>query len=371
MSKRILIGGDVVPLPHNYEAFSTDAGVLLQNGLAEYWCMADARIFNLEVPLTDRQSPIQKCGPALSAPTACAAGLAALKPTCVSLCNNHIMDQGVQGLVSTATALGTQGVACFGAGKNAAEADGGHTFMVDHTRVTVYALCEHEFSAATETAAGANALDELELADRIRTLKQTCDYLIVLYHGGREQFSYPSPRLQKRCRKMTACGADFVVCQHSHCIGCSEIYGGGTIVYGQGNFLFAADDGGPCFATGLLIEVTLDDGKASVDYLPLVRKDYGVALAAGEAAARILGEFSARSAELINNGFVLSHYRQYAKESREKMLKVFLSGNVLLKAVNVLYGRKPTRVYRRQTLLAIQNTIACESLNELMTEGLE
>ena len=34
-------------------------------------------------------------------------------------------------------------------------------------------------------------------------------------------------------------GADVVICQHSHCIGCYEEYQGCYILYGQGNFHFA------------------------------------------------------------------------------------------------------------------------------------
>ena len=33
-------------------------------------------------------------------------------------------------------------------------------------------------------------------------------------------------------------GADVVLCQHSHCIGCYEQYEGAHILYGQGNFHF-------------------------------------------------------------------------------------------------------------------------------------
>ena len=59
-----------------------------------------------------------------------------------------------------------------------------------------------------------------------------------IINGGKEHYRYPSPDLQKICRKFIDKGADLVVCQHSHCIGCEEKYNHGTIVYGQWNFLF-------------------------------------------------------------------------------------------------------------------------------------
>ena len=105
MSLEIIIGADVVPTASNLGAFQTELPNLLFNGLDEIWNKADARIFNLESPLTDGTTPEQKCGPSLSAPVAAAVGIEALNPTAICLCNNHIMDYGAEGLLSTRTAL--------------------------------------------------------------------------------------------------------------------------------------------------------------------------------------------------------------------------------------------------------------------------
>ena len=78
----------------------------------------------------------------------------------------------------------------------------------------------------------------MESLDHIQNLKDQCDYVIVLYHGGKEHYRYPSPYLQRVARKMVEKGADLVVCQHSHCIGCYEKYKDSMIIYDQGNFIF-------------------------------------------------------------------------------------------------------------------------------------
>ena len=78
---------------------------------------ADARAINLEAPLTDSPAPIQKAGPALSAPTACAKGLARLKPV-LALSNNHILDHGPAGLHSTLRALRGGGHPLLRRGRN-------------------------------------------------------------------------------------------------------------------------------------------------------------------------------------------------------------------------------------------------------------
>ncbi|MEZ4629095.1 MAG: CapA family protein, partial [Eubacteriales bacterium] len=244
MSLEILIGADVVPTASNTGTFSTDAPELLFQGLSEVWQAADARIFNLESPLAEGDPAAQKCGPSLSAPLSCANGIAALNPTAVCLCNNHILDYGAKGLSSTRAALKAKGVASFGAGEDLDEADQPHFFVKKGVRVGVYAVSEHEFSTATDRKPGANPLDLVNIGDRIREIKSSCDRLIVLYHGGREGYPYPSPDVQKVCRKIAECGASLVICQHSHCVGSSERWDNTTIVYGQGNFIFDVGDGG-------------------------------------------------------------------------------------------------------------------------------
>ena len=370
MSKiTVAVGADVVPTSGSRAAFTKDTPQLLQSELAGLWHAADFRVFNLETPLADADTPIEKCGMALRAPTDCIAGICALAPSCVSLANNHIFDHGAAGLHATLETLARAGIPYFGAGQNAAEADGAHILQKDGVRIGVYAVCEHEFSCAGANTPGANAFDALEIADRIRALKQACDHLIVLYHGGREYDPYPSPELAKRCRKMAECGADAVLCQHSHCIGSYEVYHGATIVYGQGNFLFDLDDE-PCFDRGLIVLLTFDAGRTEAAFVPVVRRSHGASKAGADEARAILDGFLGRSEELKQPGFIESRYAEYAASQRERMLKVFLSGNRLLRAVNVLYGRKPTRVYSRATQLAIKNSLQCEALNELLIKGL-
>lgn len=44
-------------------------------------------------------------------------------------------------------------------------------------------------------SAGANPFDVLESFDDVQALKEHCDYVIVLYHGGKEFYRYPSPHV--------------------------------------------------------------------------------------------------------------------------------------------------------------------------------
>jgi len=239
----LLIAGDLVPTQSNIELFkNADIKALLGEELLSLWRSADARIFNLEVPLTDQESPIDKCGPNLISPTEEIKGINALNPSLITLANNHILDQGEQGLFSTMDILTKNNIPFVGAGNNIFEASKPYIIKQDGFKIGIYTCAEHEFSIATEKTAGANPFDPLESLDHISDLKEKCDYVVVLYHGGKEHYRYPSPNLKKVCRKMVDKGANLIVCQHSHCIGCFEEYDNATIIYGQGNIIFNKQD---------------------------------------------------------------------------------------------------------------------------------
>ena len=66
----------------------------------------------------------------------------------------------------------------------------------------MYACAEHEFSIVSDKRPGADSYDPLESFDHVAKLKKQCDFIIVLYHGGKEHFRYPSPDLQKAFRNL-------------------------------------------------------------------------------------------------------------------------------------------------------------------------
>lgn len=369
MSITVMLGADVAPTETSQAAFAS--GKLFSDDLSAVWHGADVRVFNLECPLSDEETPIEKCGMALRAPTAAFKGICALRPSAAALANNHILDQGAAGLKSTLALFHEAGIPTFGAGMNAKDADNTATLTVNGETVALYAVCEHEFSVAEGEHAGANGFDALELADRVRGIRRTSDHLIVLYHGGREYDPYPSPMLRRVCRKMIEAGADAVLCQHSHTVGCRERYLGGEILYGQGNLLFDLDGEPEAFDTGLVARITFDTDGTHAEYLPIGRFEHGARLLTGGAAESVLDAFHRRSEEIAREGFVEERYARYAAESKEKLLKVFLSGNPVLKALCRIKGRRPTRVYPRETLLAIRNTLTCESILELVKEGMK
>lgn len=357
--EKIVIGADIVPTPSNEENFiSGNMSGALNNEVMSILNSATFRIFNLETPLYDGYSPIKKVGPNLVAKCATINGLKALGTNLVTLANNHIMDQGIAGLNSTLETLKQSRIEHVGVGMNSTEARKPYCFDFSRKKIGVYACAEHEFSIATDKKPGANAVDMIEIWDHISQLKSECDYVIVLYHGGKEYYRYPSPNLQKICRKLVDKGANLVITQHSHCVGCQENYHDATIVYGQGNFLFD-EDHDEFSDEGLL--VTLDEN-LKVDYVPL--RDCNIKA------------FFERSKKIKSPEFVEEEYSRFAENMFVQQTSPFRRKESFpFKVINKLSGNKirTQLAYRipEDQLYAQVNFVECEAHQELLLRGLK
>lgn len=373
----ILIGADIVPTKVNMVLFETGAAVdLIGAELEAELRRADYRIFNLEVPLYDEYEPIDKIGGALLASSASVNGLKALGADLFTLANNHIMDQGAAGLDLTIKLLNKAGINYVGAGDTLEQAAKPFIFEHKGRKVGVYACAEHEFSIASDNKPGANPVDLLESPDHIEELKKHCDYLIVLYHGGKEFYRYPSPQLQKVCRKFVEKGANLVVCQHSHCIGAYEWYNNSCIVYGQGNFIFDDCDESEYVQTSVLVKV---DDNYKVSFIPFEKNNGGVKLAEGESAHSILSNFEERSEQIKDPLFVPAEYERFAQRFCNYYLRAISGKKVKrfwFRALDKLSGRRFgkwyfKREYGKQEKLLLQNYIECEAHRELLLSGIK
>lgn len=371
----VLIGADIVPSNRNQNLFnSADLYSLIGSDLIKIIDGFDYKIFNLETPLAKIKTPIKKGGTAFCSSLETVNSLSVLGIDLVSLANNHIMDQGEAGLFSTIKTLEKKKISYVGIGDNLEQASKPFYFKIQNKTFGVYSCVEHEFSIAGEESAGANPYDSLESFEHVQKMSEKSDFLIVLYHGGKEYYQYPSPRLQKVCRKFVEQGADLVICQHSHCIGCEEKYLTGTIVYGQGNFLFDSCKN-PKAKESLLVKVEDD---FSIDYIPLVKKGVGVCVAGKTEKESIIESFKRRSNEIQVDGFVQSEYEKFAKDKLKDYL-LTLSGykhSFVKRLINKMFGYRLSNFFARSSfseedLLAMRNFIECEAHQELFLTGLK
>lgn len=371
---RLVIAGDFCPVSENVDALAKgDVFSILGDSLLALLHGSLGCVLNLETPLTDNESPIVKAGPCLRSPRTTVMALESLNLLGVGLANNHVLDQGVIGFADTLAALDGTGILRFGGGMNLVEARRPLIVTVGGKRVGFYACAEHEFTIAGDASPGSNPFDYLRTLDDVRKLGAECDAVVVLYHGMKEFYRYPSPEILRRCHALVDAGAHFVTCQHSHCIGCAEMYNDATILYGQGDFCFCKGDENLMRRDGLL--ALFDPVTLKVDFVPIVNESGMVYLAEGDLRESILDAFSSRSAEIEDIEFVERNWAEFCEEIVDNYAMQLISAlepklfSRMTRVLNKL-GIRP-RLGKGEQIAHLLNLVQCEAHSEVVTTALK
>ena len=157
-----------------------------------------------------------------------------------SIGNNHTMDAGAEGIVSTRKIAAELGCRTFGAGLNETEASE-PVYLEEAGGIGMFGVSYMaECIPATATEPGIFRWDDMEYIEkRIKEIKSKCRWCIVVSHGGEEFTSLPSPYTRDRYLKFLELGADVVVGHHPHVPENYELFDNGkAIFYSLGNFIF-------------------------------------------------------------------------------------------------------------------------------------
>ena len=160
-----------------------------------------------------------------------------------SIGNNHTMDAGREGVVSTRRIAGELGCRTIGAGLNETEASE-PVYLKEAGGIGMFCVSYMaECIPATATEPGIFRWDDMEYIEkRIRQIKERCRWCVIVAHGGEEFTSLPSPYTRDRYRKYLELGADVVVGHHPHVPENYELFDDGkAIFYSLGNFIFDTD----------------------------------------------------------------------------------------------------------------------------------
>ncbi len=314
---KLSICGDV-STTYSQELFRELNVTALFGDVPKLFSDSDRVLVNLECALTEKETPIDKKGPNLKGPLETADVLSQIGVTDCAISNNHIMDYGIPGINDTKDALTRLGLNYTGFGENYEDSRKNLVMEKDGKKVAIIAVCEHEYCYALDDRMGARPFDPFDTLEDVRLAKAQCDFVVVLYHGGKEQSIYPSPRLRKACRAMVKCGADAVLCQHSHCIGCYEEYCGSHILYGQGNFHFTGRLDHPHWQSGLVVQLNLSN-KVDINFIPVKVHGFGIDIAKGEEYDTIMKDFNEQS-ENLHNGVWLEKWDEFCQSTKERYL---------------------------------------------------
>ena len=367
----IIICGDICPTDDTERFFEKNDTKSLLGEVKTVLTNTDISIANLEFPLTDDCQKAMKTGPILYGKTKYISFFKALGFTALGLANNHIKDCGENGVVSSLIICKEYEIETVGAGINEREAKKPLIIERNGIKIGIFAFAEHEFNAAYENVAGANLFDVYSDYDQIESFSKRVDYVIIMYHGGIEHYAYPSPLLQKRCRKMVDKGANYVVCQHSHIIGTEEQYNNGTILYGQGNTIYGYRENDPTWNEGLIVKIELskidEKLKSTIGYIPIRATESGIILMNESEKNVVSKAMKKRQKQITEKDFIHQSWNMFCESKKTLYLpQLFGQGRIFNKLNRILNNLPIKTMFTKQQQMITHNLVRCEAHNEVV-----
>ncbi|NIM51420.1 MAG: capsule biosynthesis protein CapA [Gemmatimonadales bacterium] len=162
----------------------------------------------------------------------------------LALSNNHCWDYGAEGILSTIAEADARGLVHAGTGGNIAEAVAPAYLDLGDFRLGLVSMATvnlPEQARATDSRAGVNMLDTGDPADwdrniaAVRTADHAADAVLVYQHF---QTDAEIGWQQSWARATIDAGGDIYVSHGEPTLKGIEVYHGGLILYGLGNFIF-------------------------------------------------------------------------------------------------------------------------------------
>jgi len=205
---------------------------------------ADIAFGNFECTLSGQHITGSNKQLVFRAPAKFAAAVASGGIDIVSLANNHLLDAGRNGIISTIKSLESAGIKTVGAGRNLSEAYTYRIIVTKEVKVGFLAftdianigLAKAKALPNRPGVAIASNLDHLK--DCITSAKKRCDLLVVSFHFGNEYQKQPSKRQRLLAHFALSSGADIIIGHHPHVLQPVVQLNGKTIAYSLGNFVF-------------------------------------------------------------------------------------------------------------------------------------
>lgn len=253
---------------------------------------ADIVFGNLETPLTDNFSFHYERGfPRFAAPISFTTRLAQAGFDIVSLANNHILDQGVEGLSNTIASLDANEIRYVGIIENRSAKQ--KPVIIERNGIKIGFLAYAASCIASPGKPGTAPADRRRILLEVGLLRRSVDVVVVSLHLGFEYAPMPGIRVFSLMQTLLSNGVDIVLGHHPHVPQGLITYGNGVAFCSLGNCVSdqihpdvrtrcltrALQEGNP-FADkyydytkfGLLAEIIITKNKDSVNISHFVRQ---------------------------------------------------------------------------------------------------
>lgn len=240
----------------------------ISEDLIDVFKNSDGSIFNLEAPIiyakdTKNYTKYPKAGPNIYQNENIIYLLKKINTKYLSGANNHIMDYGKLGILSTKKILDENNIKYSGFGNDKDEAQK----IVDlNENIVIINICEEEFGIAEKNTAGTYSMYDKNVNKQIKDQKNKNKFVIIYAHGGGELIPLPSKYILDRYREFVDLGADIVIGHHPHVPQGYEKYKKKYIFYSLGNFIHSSFNN----YWGILLKLDIfEDSKTIYEIIPI------------------------------------------------------------------------------------------------------
>jgi poly-gamma-glutamate capsule biosynthesis protein CapA/YwtB (metallophosphatase superfamily) len=206
----------------------------------------------------------------------------------LGLANNHILNKGEDGLISTFDHFNLEFLEGCGAVRDGANLQ--DAIVIKEIRGNKLAfLCYAygpDYYGAAPGEAGMILMDEEQLKKDLVFAREKADFVVVSMHDGVEYQHVSSVHQQKFAHLAVDHGADLVIGHHPHVVQEVEMYKDKYIFYSLGNFVFDQMWSVPT-QEGLAVKIIIKDNKVEdMEYLPVMIEDYSQPRPANEVESK-------------------------------------------------------------------------------------
>lgn len=379
MSKiNLLVAGDFCPIGR-FEPLVSKEEPERRRAVGEVAALAetaDCFIVNLECPLTDSGTLIEKAGSRIKADPSAVRFLKDLRVDLVVMANNHILDFGEEGLTETLGVLRVAGIETVGAGLTHDEARRIHFRELKGRTLAVVNMAEREFSYARPGRCGANPFDLIAAVEAIREARKRADHVLLILHGGLESMNFPSPESVRLLRFLAEQGPTAIIRHHPHRVQGHEVWKGVPIFYSLGNFLFdwftpVKDEG---WYEGILVELAIDkeDQCSSVIHpFEQCKAEPGIKMLGGTSRDRFMGRYNEWSKTIGDDSALQKEWLGTVERRKNDYFGLLTLPHPLLMRVarrlGLLNYLRPSKSKRR----ILENCLRCDAHREVLLDVFE